>query len=175
MDRQQLTDRPRRTGVESSAAFFAPTKAVASLSAHNSSEHLSSTGPAEAFIRSGDASPDRDDRTRARASTRRHDRAPCAPVSSRVGSLPELCLSLSLSLSLSRLSSPLASNGGRSPRRARARRAQRRQLDITARSWARLPGSMPQRTQARAPSPGRTCNHMQSDAISHPLLSSRSA
>ena len=65
---------------------------------------------------------------------------------------------------------------------ARARRAQRRQLDITARSWARLPGSMPQRTQARAPSPGRTCTrkraspsqlqayanmctHMQSDAI----------
>ena len=106
----------RQTGVESSAAFFAPTKAVASLSTHNSSEHLSSTGgPAAAFIQL-DARRPRHDRTRrpARASTRRHDRAPCAPESSAH------CLnSASLSLSLGSRAR-LRSNGGRSPRRARS-------------------------------------------------------
>ena len=50
------------TGVESSAAFFAPTKAVASLSTHNSSEHLSSTGgPAAAFIQLDARRPTRPD------------------------------------------------------------------------------------------------------------------
>jgi len=110
----------RQTGVESSAAFFAPTKAVASLSTHNSSEHLSSTGgPAAAFIqldaRRPTLRPDAPKTRRpARASTRRHDRAPCAPESSAH------CLnSASLSLSLGSRAR-LRSNGGRSPRRARS-------------------------------------------------------
>ena len=64
------------------------------------------------------------------------------------------CLnSASLSLSLGSRARLLLMEGARHG----ARRAQRRQMGITARSWARLLGSMPQRTQARAPLPERTC------------------
>lgn len=75
---------------------------------------LSSTGPRCGFYSIGCARPTRPDVRPARASTRRHDRAPCAPESSAH------CLnSASLSLSLGSRAR-LRSNGGRSPRRARS-------------------------------------------------------
>ena len=78
--------------------------------------------------------------------------APCAPRRNTLVSAH--CLnSASLSLSLGSRARSLLMEGARHG----ARRAQRRHMGITARSWARLLGSMPQRTQARAPLPERTC------------------
>jgi hypothetical protein len=161
MDRQTA-----ETGVESSAAFFAPTKAVASLSTHNSSEHLSSRRVQLRLLFNW-MRVARHDRTRrpARASTRRHDRAPCAPESSAH------CLnSASLSLSLG-ARARLRSNGGRSPRRARSTGSKKTTghhsslLGALAGLHASKNASSSSIARTYLHSHAITCNQMQSDAI----------
>ncbi len=161
----------RQTGVESSAAFFAPTKAVASLSAHNSNEHLSSTGPSACgFYSIGCASPDTTGRARP---VRAHD-VTTAPPARRYPLVSAHCLnsaSLSLSASLSRLLSPLASNGGRSPRRASSTGSKKTTghhsslLGALAGLHASKNASSSSIARTYLHSHAITCNHMQSHAI----------